>query len=167
MNKKNDKKLCWNCDGSVSLQIDHCPYCGVDLTRENAIQETPSFSRKQDPVSEQGPYLGHPFQRAYQEESIPPPPYANFENSAEEWVPKVQEEAPPQEQEEAAPETSNKNDMIAFLLLLPGIVFFLFGLVLLFFSDDGVLTLEWNQSFAYFYFLGALPLLILGWRALR
>ena len=75
----------------------------------------------------------------------------------------VQEEAQESEVDE---EKSGKREMIVFLLLLPGVVFFLFGLVLLLFSDEGALTLTWSQNLAIFYFLGSLPLIFLGWRAL-
>lgn len=60
-----------------------------------------------------------------------------------------------------------KNEMISLLLLLPGVVFFLFGLALLFFAEGGVLHLKWKADFAYFYFIGSLPLLFLGWRLLK
>lgn len=145
MNKKNEKKLCWNCEGSVSLHLEQCPYCGVEV---NQIPENPPFAS--------------PFQTVQNSNATPKPPYQNFDVSHEEWNNAL--EAGEEEQEVYH---STKKEMIALLLLLPGIVFFLFGFMLIFFSSDGILTLHWNQSFAYFYFLGAVPLLYLGWRALR
>lgn len=161
MGKKNEKKLCWNCDGNVPISLDQCPYCGTDLTKKPDLQETtPSL---------QGPaYLGHSFQRSLQEDSIPKSPYGNLAVSEEEWNQTLEsEQIEAKEENEDGHPSKGKSEMIALLLLLPGVVFFLFGLILLLFSDNGVLTLQWNQSFAYFYFLGALPLLILGWKALR
>lgn len=64
-------------------------------------------------------------------------------------------------------ETGDKKEFFALLLLLPGIVFLLFGIALLLFSTDGIFTLKWNQSFAYFYFLGAIPLLYCGYKSLK
>ncbi|MCH9611122.1 MAG: hypothetical protein S4CHLAM81_15040 [Chlamydiales bacterium] len=81
--------------------------------------------------------------------------------SDQEWNDALEEEV----KEEAAPTSSR--EMVALLLLLPGIVFFLFGMLLLLFAKEGMLTLHWKQSLAFFYFLASLPLLYLGWRATR
>lgn len=162
MTKKNEKRLCWNCDGSVSLHLSNCPYCGVDVSK---APNAPQLD---------APYQGFasPFQSAPEQEGIPRPPYANFFSqeaavSEDEWNTALGEEVEERIPEESEESSSSKREMIALLLLLPGVVFFLFGLALLLFSSGGVLTLKWNQSFAYFYFIGALPLLYLGWRALR
>jgi hypothetical protein len=163
MPKKNDKRLCWNCDGSVSLHLSQCPYCGVDLSL------TPEANGDKNPFQN----FTSPFQSSASiDQSIPKPPFANVFSqdtsvSEEEWNQSLGEEADGIKSEDIELSTTTKREMIALLLLLPGVVFFLFGLALILFSSEGVLTLEWNQSFAYFYFLGAVPLLFLGWRALR
>lgn len=146
MNKKNEaKRLCWNCDGNVGFQLENCPYCGVNLTVAAPIKETA-------------------FMNPSKNEDVPPPPYAGYTATNQEW-----QEALQGDQKAATPEPvkDEKKEMFALLLLLPGIVFFLFGIALLLFSTEGVFTLEWNQSFAYFYFIGAAPLLYLGYKALR
>ncbi len=143
MTKKNEKRLCWNCDGSVSHHLTLCPYCGVDLTQK--------------------PDNGSPFKSFVSAKS----PF-EMAVSEEEWKKALEEEkeVPPKEkQEESQKET--KQEMTALLLLLPGIVFLLFGLALILFSHDGVISLRWNQNVAYFYLIGALPLLYLGWRTFR
>lgn len=161
MNKKNDKRLCWNCDGDVSMHIAQCPFCGVDLSQVQPVGDTSSFKN-----------LASPFQSAPQGHAVPSPPYANvFSNNfsvpEEEWSqPLDGEKEESKEREEDLARATNK-DMMALLLLLPGIVFSLFGLTLIFFSQEGVLTLQWNQNLAYFYFVGAAPLLYLGWRAFK
>ena len=47
MNKTAKKRLCWNCEGSVSLEAETCPYCGVSVipaTLENINAGfTPSY----------------------------------------------------------------------------------------------------------------------------
>ncbi len=160
MSKKNDKRLCWNCDGSVSLHLTQCPYCGVDLTRDSGEKgEKASFSS-----------FASPFQSAPTavDASIPKPPFSNISAvSEDEWNHALGEEGEAVESEEEVGFSTTRREMIALLLLLPGVVFFLFGLALFLFSSDGVLTLKWSQSFAYYYFIGAIPLLFLGWRALR
>ncbi len=163
MGKKNDKKLCWNCDGNVPLQMDQCPYCGVDLTVSAGIHSNFSF---QEDAGGGDPYY------VERKEVVPPSPYSRF-NAApvtdEEWNRALDEEEAKKIENAPVRESPAKikNEITALFLLLPGIVFFLFGLILFFFSEEGVLTLQWNQSFAYFYFLGALPLLVLGWRSLQ
>jgi hypothetical protein len=158
MSKKNDKRLCWNCEGNVSHHLSQCPYCGVDLTQPKEREESNVF---------QG--FGSPFQSA-PDQNIPQPPYArtqtkDFIVTEEEWNTTLNQGKEESKEEDTAPTT--KREIIAFLLIMPGIVFFLFALALIFFSNKGVLTLQWNQNVAYFYFLGAIPLIYLGWRALR
>ena len=53
------------------------------------------------------------------------------------------------------------------LLLLPGSFFLFFGMILLFFSNDGTLSLEWNAHYWFFYLLLAAPLIYYGWRTLN
>jgi hypothetical protein len=156
MNKKNDKKLCWNCEGNVSHHLSQCPYCGVDLTKPAPREESSLFKG-----------LNSPFQSAPDQRTTSQPPYArgkDFTVTKEEWNVALNEEKESKKEEDSP---TTKREMIALLLLLPGVAFFLFGLILILFSNEGVLTLRWNQSVAYFYFLGAAPLLYLGWRAFR
>lgn len=155
MAKKNDKRLCWSCEGNVSQHISQCPYCGVDLKQP----------REEGGVNE----FVSPFQSAKQN-NIPQPPYAgtqnkNFVVTEDEWNSALNAEKEQLKINETLPST--KKEIIAFLLLLPGILFFLFALALIFFSSDGVLCLRWNQNVAYFYFFGSIPLLYLSWRAFR
>lgn len=159
MTKKNEKRLCWNCEGAISPHLTQCPYCGVELS-EYPIGAG-DLSRH---------HMGSPFQSSPQN-SIPVPPYANlsgnFAVSEEEWNQTMEKEGESIKKEETPHVTMTKKEMGALLLLFPGIIFLLFGLLLIFFSQDGVLSLEWNEHFAYYYFIGAAPLLFLGWRAFR
>lgn len=76
MNTKNKKKLCWNCEGSVDLNAEKCPFCGVstDVTpipgTQPKKQAQPITSPKKAPTA---PYIpkeetaeeskeGNPFQ---------------------------------------------------------------------------------------------------------
>lgn len=95
--KKNEKRLCWNCDGDVSLHLDQCPYCGVDVN-------TPQDKK----IPYQG--LGSPFQQA---PSSSLAPKENFSVSDEEWKNALKEG----EEEEAT--KSSRHEVIALLLLLP------------------------------------------------
>lgn len=154
---KNDKRLCWNCEGNVSYHISQCPYCGVDLNQPTPQNESQLFKG-----------FASPFQSA-QRQDIPQPPYAKV-NSVSEMecsAPFHEKKEEIKEESEEITAFSTKREMIALLLLLPGVVFFLFGLALILFSNEGILTLQWNQNVAYFYFIGCAPLLYLGWRAFQ
>ncbi|MCP5469537.1 MAG: hypothetical protein H7A36_03420 [Chlamydiales bacterium] len=159
MVKKNEKRICWNCDGEVSLHLERCPYCGVDISNPAPAHERTPYQAQE---------MGSPFQSAPPQEDDPysfhprPSPLAqeNVAVSDKEW-----DESLEDPEEEIA--HTGKRDVVALLLLLPGVVFLLFGLLLLFFSKEGTLTLHWSRNLAYFYFLGAVPLIYLGWRAIK
>ncbi|NGX60909.1 MAG: hypothetical protein K940chlam9_00383 [Chlamydiae bacterium] len=154
MGKKNEKRLCWNCDGDVSYHLAQCPYCGVDLSQGKEREESPFDD------------FASPFQTAPTHDPASPlPPFGKiFGQEAVAISEEVEEEEIASEEDSSL---TTRKEMIALLLLLPGAVFLLFALALLLFSHEGVLTLQWNQSFAYFYLIGAVPLLYLGWRAFR
>jgi len=156
MTKKNEKRICWNCDGVVSLHLEACPYCGVDISNP-APHEGEHHPHKEEE-------MGSPFQKAPRSEDDPfhfhprlaTPSDATVAVTDDEWKNSLENE-----EEEAVP---MKGGVMALVLLLPGIGFLLFSLFLLFFSKEGVLVLHWKQSMAFFYFLGSLPLIYFGWR---
>lgn len=158
MSKKNEKRICWNCDGDVPLHRSHCLYCGVDLMHPPSAKEVNSKE------------LGSPFQSSpISQEPLPKSPYSDLFSqdisvTEEEWKDALDKEASKEEEKKTS---STTREFVALSLFLPGIVFFLFGLLLLFFARDGVLTLSWNRSLSLFYFLGSIPLVYLGWRALK
>lgn len=144
------KKLCWNCEGSVSLSEEICPYCGVSVV----------------PASLEG--VGHslspPYQmNAAQENTIPRSPYLPDDDEDKEDASK---KTLVDIDESDVPVDEFKNILLALLLLLSGSMFFLFGLTLVLFSHNNVFTLQWDSSFWFFYSLLSLPLLFFGWRAL-
>lgn len=148
MNKKNDKRLCWNCDGGVSHHISKCPFCGVDVKKPLPSDNKSSFDG-----------FASPFQKAPDTTTTPNPPYTSQQEI-------VNEEKTHLLEEKTQIQTAKK-EIISLILLLPGIIFFLFSLTLLIFSRDGFLSLSWNQNVAYFYFSGSIPLIYLGWKALK
>ena len=58
------------------------------------------------------------------------------------------------------------SSLIAMLFLLPAIVFFLFALLLVFFSFNGTLLLRWESKTWYLYVATSLPLFYFGYRLL-
>lgn len=135
MAKKNEKRLCWNCDGEMSLHLDACPYCGT--------------------------HVNNPFAPTDARDS-----HYDLSNSS---VPKEPESVKKEKIEEAKEDVarSSTKEVSVFLLLVPGVLFALFGLILLLFAEGGTLTLTWNQNVSFFYLLGSIPLIYLGYRAMR
>ncbi len=140
------KKLCWNCEGNVSKEIDNCPYCGVYL---HADADDSSWS---------------PSYRSSPKEDIPTPLYqVKPQSDSEEQVSK-QEQAT---LSAAVTWAHLKKDVLPLLLLMAGSIFFLFGIVLFLFCQEGTLTLQWQEHY-WTYFLGlSVPFIFIGWKLLQ
>ena len=149
MNKSQKKRLCWNCEGSVSVSEETCPFCGVSVI--------PAFL--EGAGAEFAPPYSH---HAENDFGIPKSPFA------------APDEFEEQENQEIAKDFVDGDDnveefkrvAIAVTLLLSGSVFFLFSLALGLFSHNGLLTLQWDGDYWYVYTILALPLLFIGWRSL-
>jgi len=150
------KKLCWNCEGNVSKQIDNCPYCGVYLHADE-LEENSSWIPSYRPSSKT--------------EEIPSPIY---HIQGEQESNKSDEEDEEEEAEASSTAGSNshalmevfnhlKKDLFPILFLMMGSIFFLFGIVLFLFSQNGVLTLQWQGSQALYFLLFSIPLTGFGW----
>ncbi len=145
MTATQKKKLCWNCEGRVSLQEENCPYCAV--------------------------YLGPAPDDAGGKDSLAPP-YRLVESDEEErQVPKSPYAVQEADKEESQVDEVTKGDLkqvvLPLVLLSAGTLFFLFGLILVLFSDQGIFTLSWSADYWYFYLIFAVPLLFAGWRTLQ
>ncbi len=143
------KKLCWNCEGNVSREIDNCPYCGVYL-HALELEENSQWN---------------PTYQSSKTEEIPSPLYQ---------VPNQEEIN--EQKEFSSPEdsfswsflfTQLKRDIFPVLFLMTGSVFFLFGIVLFLFSQNGTFTLQWQESDAFYFFILAIPLIAFGWKFLQ
>lgn len=66
MNTKNKKKLCWNCEGSVDVGAERCPFCGVSTDVTPIPGTQPKKAQPAPP------------------KKAPAPPYQLKEESAEE-----------------------------------------------------------------------------------
>lgn len=142
------KKMCWNCEGRVAFSDENCPFCGVYLSSSTLINVQNESSTHIPPYSTSS------------DKSIPPSPYGMKEKEED------QTEINDDLQEEALTST-NKNPLLPTILLLAGSIFLVFGMILLVFSHQGVLTLQWNGTYWFAYLGLALVLLFCGWRALQ
>lgn len=146
------KKLCWNCEGSVSREIDNCPYCGVYL-HGAAPEEDPRWNPSYQPAS-QTEEIPLPLYQIHPEPDLPPaadhPGYSSPKIT--DWPMLLNE---------------LKREVFPLLFLMSGSVCLIFGMVLWLFAQKGTLTLQWQEAHGP-YFLGlALPLLLLGWKCLH
>lgn len=140
------KKLCWNCEGRVSLEAENCPYCAV--------------------------YLGPaPNEKSGYTSFAPPYKIVEAEESQEE---QKEMRTSPQEAvaEQEMPDTSIakrdfKSVILPLTMLSAGTLFLIFGLTLYLFAEHGFLTLSWNGDQWYFYVICALPMLFYAWKLIN
>ena len=150
MNNSLKKRLCWNCEGSVSIAEETCPFCGVSVVPAFLEGTNNSFAP---------PYA----MGSAQDSTVPRSPY-DAESEARDPLEAAVQVKDLDESEPAVDEF--KSVLIAVTLLLSGSVFFMFGVVLALFSHDGVLTLQWDGAYWYVYAALAVPLFFFGWRSL-
>ncbi len=138
------KKLCWNCEGNIVTNIDNCPYCGVYV-----------HSSEMDEINDwHAPYTGET-----KTEEIPSPFYKlHPEQEIVNDSSQVPENTPSLSLFEQL-----KKDVLPTLLLMAGSVFFLFGLVLVLFSHEGTLTLQWNGNLWPYFLIGSIIFIAVGW----
>jgi hypothetical protein len=147
MSKPEKKKLCWNCEGNVSRTAENCPYCAVYLNPEPATEE-PEVKPLYSPQASAG--------------TIPKAPYSPPQGEGA----GAQEEAPALKSEHAA-NSLFRSIFLPITLLTAGLFSILFAGILLLFSTQGVLTLEWDGELWYLYAIAGTPLLFFGWRFLE
>lgn len=143
------KKLCWNCEGNVSQEINNCPYCGVYL---------------QSMESEEENLLWNSSYHSSKTEDIPLPPYqASFIESLAEQRQSVKTRF----EFSLKAFLQLKKDILPTLLLMMGSLFFLFGTILFLFASEGTLTLQWKGDQWIYFILISIPSIYFGWRHLQ
>jgi hypothetical protein len=140
------KKLCWHCEGNIDKNLDNCPFCGV--------------------------YIHSP--ESNESESWKPPftlKVVAKNNESEEDDDDVETSAVTSEKDsllflQSKSFAEIKNEVIPMLLLFIGSCFLLFGAVLLLFSHNGTLTLQWKSEYASYFLLVGIPALFIGFLCL-
>jgi len=155
MKSVDRQKICPNCNGRLSLEASECPYCATEFPESVKSSSPPLIknSSLQDSLA-----------------SLYTPPYNNktFENTN--LTPKKQvvftEPTPPIAEGFVANdgEEASKNSFWALFALIAGGNLLMLGLLQFFFSEEGVLQLQWNSSYWYLYCLIAFPLFYLGFK---
>lgn len=152
MKPADRQKVCSNCDGRIPMNAKECIYCGAEQPEQ---AETPLFKQQtlQESLS-----------------SLYAPPYAAknqnyFENQEE-----ISRKASPEPMTATAStfeeetEESVKSNFLPLFLIVIGTNLFTIGLLQLFFSTDGLLSLEWDSSYWFFYCLAAVPMCYFGYK---
>lgn len=167
---KTHQKMCWSCDGHVHVYELQCPYCGADLSEE----EKQELKRAIEWAQEETSFQDSSFEEEISQEKIVQekeemqkelehPPFASLIEEIEEatvdGASRWEERGPPENRD-------LENPLASLLLLLPGSLFFLFGLALFLFSQNGILTFKFSGKYWFVYLLGSWPLLYFGWRSL-
>lgn len=167
MKPSDRQKICSQCEGRVPLDSKECLYCSADLTAP-ALAEQPSspFSHQslQDSLASlyKPPYSG----KGAKEQKSPAPAFKEAPSLKHRPVsPSPAEPIATTSMESEGQEAESSFGPL--LLLSIGAVLLMLGLLQLFFSDNGVLRLEWNSSYWFVYCLGALPVLFFGFRAVN
>ncbi|MCH9614662.1 MAG: hypothetical protein SP1CHLAM54_13740 [Chlamydiia bacterium] len=147
--KDERQKMCWNCDADVSVEATYCPFCGTDLMATTA----PPLVEESDPSSSV-------------EESIAAlykPPYTSRQPETRAGEQSIKH-SDFYEDDKKAQRRLGGGWALIFLSL--GTYLLTFGLLLLFLSSDGKLTLEWNARVWFIYCVIAFPLIVVGFRLL-
>ncbi len=148
------KKLCWNCDGNIAKEVDNCPYCGVYV---------------HSPDLDENNGWNIPYVSGNKKEEIPSPFYQIHENNQTDDESEESEVLSDihEEKNSAIPVLQQlKEDVLPVLFLMSGSIFFLFGIVLLLFSTNGTLTLQWNGNLWPYFLALAVPFVFFGWKYL-
>lgn len=145
------RKLCWNCEGSVTRDAANCPYCGVYLH--------PKDDDGYEDIEDHRPPYAIPEE---QENTVPEAPYAATREAVIENKP---EKTPLQIMK--AQSADWKIVVLPLAMLLAGSLSLLFGVLLLLFSHNGTFTLQWNASYWVYYLVASIPLLFMGWKSLQ
>jgi hypothetical protein len=159
MSSTPKRKLCWNCDGSVSLAVDQCTYCGASLKEGAAPQPL------KKPQDEFKPPFAMP-RVAEGMTEIPQPPFDILGRGGSAAAAVVGNDQQIPANENAQKAGTLRQAVSPLLYLLAGSVFFLFGIALSLFSQNGVFTLQWTTDYWYVYLCGGTVFLIAGWRSL-
>jgi len=158
------QKMCTSCDGRVPFEAILCPYCSTDLSRAPEMEV-----QKQDPLSRN---------QAIQDSltSLYTPPYNKSKKTdTPKAVPRESRMIPPAHHggtaalpgtlpREETEDKVGKTILVSILTLSAGSIFFILGLLQIFFSEQGVLRLEWSTKYWFIYVLASLPMLYFGYR---
>ncbi len=152
------QKICGNCDGRIPWEAAQCLYCGADVSKQMNTESVP--------------YQATLFKHQSLEDSLTnlyKPPYGGgniatsvYSKPKEVVQENVMEDPVVRESTISEVDQTTKNTLLSILLLSAGANLFILGLLQLFFSNGGILRLEWNANYWFVYSLFSLPILYFG-----
>lgn len=184
MKQVDRTKVCWSCEADVSHEATYCPFCGTDLLT-STIKSGQSSSEPKDKK-----FIDQSLQESLA--SLYKPPYSvrnrqgigipdeREETTFKEAAPKkedplfqpyeqieLEEQASPFQENHGEEEITRRGNILPLLFLMIGIHLLVLGMLLLFCSKNGVVTLQWSSRPWFLYCLFSLPLLYFGKRMLK
>jgi hypothetical protein len=169
--KVNDRqKMCTTCDGRIPLDANLCPYCAAEqgtsgqvYLQHKSIQE--SLTSLYPP-----PYRAKNTQSA-KDESFPAPTHSHYqEPMSEKKFQHASVAASSNIHLDTAEDQQVNEEKSSFwplLLLSVGANLLVLGLLQFFFSDNGILTLQWDSGYWFIYCLAAFPLFYVGFKKIH
>ena len=186
MKQVDRTKVCWSCEADVSYEATYCPFCGTDLL-------TSAVESKEEPTKQDERFATQSLEESLA--SLYKPPYS-VRNRQGLGVPDEREEpsfkqvTPPkedplfqsydsQELRETPPpsastpaikpqeQTEERGGVLPLLLLSVGVNLIVLGILIVFFSKEGMVCLEWSARYWFFYLLTGLAIAYMGVRSLK
>ena len=181
MKNIDKEKMCVSCEGRIHFTADVCPYCATDQTASSMHNsfKAPLFQSQslEDSLTSlyTPPYQGKRPQFAQQiaeevhseERMIDSPMYEEPVQQMYREVKRQPELNPLLGATHHEEEDIKESSLWPILFLIGGVNFAILGLMQLFFSKNGVLSLEWNANYWFLHCLISAPLLFYGFRKLR
>ncbi|HSX12775.1 MAG TPA: hypothetical protein VLF61_04715 [Rhabdochlamydiaceae bacterium] len=174
MNPVDKQKMCPHCDARIAFEVEICPYCaqGQEVEKTAAPAQTPLFQNQslQESLTSlyTPPYSGKRplFSQSEKQPSSPIKENAMYKNVTED---KFQD--PLKAISTAAIDESQQKEGESSLwptvFMVVASNFFTLGLLQLFFSEAGLLKLEWDGSYWFLYCLFSIPLFYLGIKKMK
>lgn len=174
MKPVDKQKMCPHCEGRIAYEAEICPYCAQEQANEKAFQsQTPLFQNQslQDSLTSlyTPPYSGKRplFTQSEPQSTTPFKENSMYKNVTDE---KFQDPLKAFGAAASIPETEQKegeSSLWPTVFMVAASNFFILGLLQLFFSEEGLLKLEWDGSYWFIYCLISLPLFYLGVKKMK
>ncbi|HSX04492.1 MAG TPA: hypothetical protein VLG76_07165 [Rhabdochlamydiaceae bacterium] len=174
MKPVDKQKMCPHCEGRIPYEAEICPYCAQEQVAEKVSHsfQTPLFQNQslQESLTSlyTPPYSGKRplFSQNETQSTHPVKENAMYKNVTDE---KFQD--PLQAISNAAAVDSDQKEgessLWPTIFMVAASNFFILGLLQLFFSEDGLLKLEWDGSYWFLYCLISLPLFYVGVKKMK
>lgn len=182
MNPADRKKMCSSCDGVIPIESEICPYCTADQAHDDKPQtspyQAPLFKHQslQDSLTSlyTPPYSSNKGQVGQEPDQSKASLSKRKKDIQEELYHnnEIRREPPamvlPSSEmdgsEEQKQEMAQGGTFWSVFLLSLGAILLNLGLLQLFFSDNGILRLEWNSTYWFVYCFISLPLFYIGFK---